>query len=127
MKVLLIEDDYWCVDILSIRLQSLGCEVLVATNPQDGLQLAETAMPDLILTDLKLEHSLESGARMIQALRALPATAKTPLYVTSAYVYHDNDLPEMAGLADGYLPKPFKMPQLKQIIARHRPDAVATA
>jgi CheY-like chemotaxis protein len=127
MKVLLIEDDYWCVDILSIRLQSLGCEILVASNPTDGLQLATTAAPDLILTDLKLEHSLESGAQMIKALREHPATAATPLYVTSAYVYHDSDLPEMAGLADGYLPKPFKTPQLQAIIARHRPDAIATA
>lgn len=121
MKVLLIEDDFWCVDILSIRLRSMGCDVTVATHAAEGLERAETGAFDLILSDLKLQNSLETGANMLRALRALLATRDTPIYVTSAYVYHDTDMPELAGLVDGHLPKPFKFRQLEAIIDRHRP------
>lgn len=121
MKVLLIEDDFWCVDILSIRLRSLGCDVTVAVTASQGLEQAETGGYDLILTDLKLQNSLETGAELLRALRATPATTNAPIYLASAYVYHEGDMPELAGLVDGHLPKPFKFKQLQAIVERHKP------
>ena len=117
MQVLLIEDDYWCVDILSIRLRSMGCEVTVATTADEGLAQARTGAFDLILTDLKLQNSLETGIEMLKAMRA---TTRTPIYVASAYLYRESDMPEIVGLVDGHLPKPFRFRQLEAIVDRHR-------
>lgn len=117
MQVLLIEDDYWCVDILSIRLRSMGCEVTVATTADEGLARARTGAFDLILTDLKLQNSLDTGIEMLKAMRA---TTGTPIYVASAYLYRETDMPEIAGLVDGHLPKPFRFSQLQAIVDRHK-------
>ena len=53
-KILLIEDNEMNRDMLSRRLIRRGYEVVLATNGQEGLALARSVGPDLILMDLSL-------------------------------------------------------------------------
>lgn len=53
-KILLIEDSEPNRDMLSRRLKRRGYEILTAETGEEGLSLARTEMPDLILMDITL-------------------------------------------------------------------------
>ncbi len=53
-KILLVEDNEMNRDMLSRRLQRRGYEVVIATDGQEGLDLAGSSSPDVILMDMSL-------------------------------------------------------------------------
>ena len=116
MKVLVIEDDPTAADLLQTRLKNLGCEPLLALDAEDGMRLARTAGPDLILLDLKLDDTITSGMQLLKLLRADPQTAQIPVFIHSIYMAARGDVPEAEALADGYLLKPFKLRELQGIL-----------
>ncbi|SVC94766.1 uncharacterized protein METZ01_LOCUS347620, partial [marine metagenome] len=54
MKILLVEDNELNRDMLSRRLKRKGFTVLSATNGQEGIDVAISENPDIILMDLSL-------------------------------------------------------------------------
>lgn len=116
MRVLVIEDDATSQELLKLRLQALNCEVVVAETADDGLAYAAESQPDLIITDLKLDGMLNQGVRLVDMLRSDPRTSHIPLIVHSIFVAHPSDMPEALPKADGYLLKPFKFQDLKNVL-----------
>ena len=53
-KILLVEDNEMNRDMLSRRLQKKGYEVFMAVNGEQGVKMAQSLMPDLILMDMSL-------------------------------------------------------------------------
>ena len=53
-KVLIIDDEPELVEIYSESLKNAGYSVIIAGNGADGLKLARSEKPDLILLDLKM-------------------------------------------------------------------------
>ena len=53
-KILLVEDNESNRDLLARRLARCGYEVVIAVDGNEGVQLAQTEAPDLILTDMSL-------------------------------------------------------------------------
>lgn len=116
MRVLVIEDDATSQELLKLRLEALDCDVVLAETAEDGLALASSAEPDLIITDLKLDGLLNKGVTVVDTLRADPKTSHIPLIVHSIFVSHPADMPEALPKADGYLLKPFKFQDLKSVL-----------
>ncbi len=73
-KVLLVEDNEMNRDMLSRRLARRGFEVLMAVDGEQGVQMAKTEMPDLILMDMSLPVLDGWGARA----RSRPKPALNP-------------------------------------------------
>ncbi len=65
--VLIIEDEAALLRVLSDKLSSEGLSVLEATNGEEGLKLALTRHPDLILLDIVLPKVW--GLNMLKSLR----------------------------------------------------------
>lgn len=126
MKVLLIEDDGPCAELLGLRLNQLGFEVLTAQDADTALGLARAHRPALVLSDLKLGGEIFAGERLIRALRADPLTAGVPMVVHSVYMRDTLDMPELAPLIDAVLPKPFAFKQLRALIDDLLPMAIAS-
>jgi CheY-like chemotaxis protein len=82
-KILIVEDneDNW--DILSRRLGRRGYEIVRARNGQEGLSLAESARPDLILMDMNLP--VIDGWEATRRLKAAEATAAIPVIAVTAH------------------------------------------
>ena len=53
-KILLIEDNEQNRDALARRLQRRGYDVIMAVDGQQGIAMAQSELPDLILMDLNL-------------------------------------------------------------------------
>ena len=123
MKVLVIEDDEASIELLTLRLEALGCEVAAARDPVAGLALAEASRPDLMIVDLKMDHDPATGIRLIGRLKADPRFAGVPLAVHSVFVAHPGEAPAALPEVEGYLPKPFKLADLRALIDRVRESA----
>lgn len=81
-RILVVEHNELGRDVLVRRLIATGFEVLVASNGDEGLRLAETARPDLILMDLHMP--LLDGWECCRRLKASPATRDIALIAVTA-------------------------------------------
>jgi CheY-like chemotaxis protein len=84
-KILIIEDQAPMRRNIALMLELEGFEVLVAENGRKGLELAKTAVPDLILCDVMMPEM--DGHGVVQLLRADPRTATVPLIFLTARTY----------------------------------------
>jgi CheY-like chemotaxis protein len=82
-KILLVEDNEMNSDMLSRRLQRKGHEVLVAMDGAQGVELAQSENPDLILMDMSLP--VLDGWEATQQLKASPETSGIPIIALTAH------------------------------------------
>ena len=83
-KVLYVEDNDDNVYMLSRRLRRNGFEVIVAGNGQEGVTLAESELPDIILMDLSLP--VVDGWEATRRLKQSASTSDIPVIALSAHV-----------------------------------------
>jgi CheY-like chemotaxis protein len=86
-SVLIIDDDSDFVRAIQALLEASGHKVRSASNGRDGLPLAKTTQPDLILLDVMMSERTE-GFFVLQEIRRIPALSKTPVIVLSS-IYSD--------------------------------------
>jgi CheY-like chemotaxis protein len=112
IRVLYVEDDKILQSSLAQILQILGYEVACADNGKQGVEKAESWLPDIILMDMRMP--IMSGDQAIQILRSKPATAKIPIFVLSAFTdAKTRDLCKQVG-ANKFFTKP---PDIRKIDA----------
>lgn len=110
MKILLVEDNEMNLDMLSRRLERKGFEVVIATDGAQGLELAQSEAPDLILMDMSLP--VMDGWEATRRIRALPEISATPIIALTAHaVTGDRERCFEAGCNE-YETKPVKFDQL---------------
>jgi diguanylate cyclase (GGDEF)-like protein len=112
--ILVIEDEPAISRLLRDTLEAEGFTVLTAATGEDGIAIALSELPQLILLDLMLPGI--DGFEVVRQLRANERTAHVPVLVLSAR--HDVDYKVRAlQTANDYLTKPFNADEL---IARIR-------
>ncbi len=112
-SVLVIEDEPQIRRLLRTSLGANRFEVLEAANGRDGLEMAASQKPEVIILDLGLPDM--DGLAIIKALRA--AGGKTPIVVLSSRGEEATKVEALNTGADDYVTKPFGMAEL---IARLR-------
>jgi CheY-like chemotaxis protein len=109
-RILLVEDNEMNRDMLSRRLQRKGYSVAMAMDGEQGLSMACTEMPDLILMDISLPFL--DGCDVTRRLKANPRTRHIPLIVLTAHaLVRDRDRAFDAG-CDDYDTKPVDFVRL---------------
>lgn len=78
-KILIVEDDRTLLKALKIKFGSQGFEVLEAFDGEEGLKLASTEKPDLILLDILMPKM--NGNEMIDKLRELMLDKLPPVVI----------------------------------------------
>lgn len=110
-RILVIEDDSAIVELLTIHLRDLGCEVSTAPNGSVGLEAAQGGNFDLIILDIMLP-----GLNGLEICRRIRQTDNhTPILMLTAL---SEEIDKVMGLetgADDYLTKPFSV---REFIAR---------
>ena len=116
-KILIVEDNEMNRDMLSRRLQRKGYEVAIAVDGQQGVEMAQTGMPDLILMDMSLP--VLDGWDATRQLKANETTRSIPVIALTAHAMAgDRDKALDAG-CDDYDTKPIEMPRLLEKIEAH--------
>jgi two-component system cell cycle response regulator DivK len=115
-KLLYIEDNELNRDMLSRRLQRRGFEVLIAVDGEQGLSIAASEKPDLILMDMSLP--VVDGWEATRRLKAAPDTQAIPIIGLTAHAMStDRDKCLEAG-CDDYDTKPVELERLLEKIER---------
>ena len=113
-KILIVDDTTDILIVVSRRLQSWGYEALTAESGEEGLQLAEQHVPDLILLDIMMPRM--KGRDVCARLKANPKTAKIPVIFLTALGLADHIKAGLDLGADDYIVKPFEPAELKERI-----------
>src|ERR1700690_3062930 len=103
-KILLVEDNEMNRDMLSRRLMRKDFEVVMAVDGQQGIDMAASEKPDLILMDISLP--VVNGWDATRAIRANPATAKIPIIALTANAMATDRVEALAAGCDDYDTKP---------------------
>jgi CheY-like chemotaxis protein len=82
-KVLVVEDNEMNRDMLSRRLKRKGYEVLIAVDGEEGVAIAHSEAPDLILMDMSLP--VLDGWEATRHLKAAPDTQSIPIIALTAH------------------------------------------
>jgi CheY-like chemotaxis protein len=109
-KVLLVEDNEMNRDMLSRRLERNGYEVLMAIDGQQGVEIAETAKPDIILLDMSLP--VLSGWDAAQVLKKSEKSKMIPIIALTAHAMAGDKEKAIAAGCDDYDTKPIDLPRL---------------
>lgn len=97
-------------DMLSRRLERRGFKVAMAVDGKQGLEMADTASPDLILLDLSLPEM--DGWEVLRHLKQDAKTKEVPVIALTAHaLVTDRDRALQAGF-DDYDIKPVELPRL---------------
>jgi DNA-binding response OmpR family regulator len=78
-KIAIVEDDYAIASMYDFKLRACGYHVATAPDGEEGLALAETFAPDLILLDLMLPNM--TGSELLEKLRQTEWGAKIRVIV----------------------------------------------
>jgi len=109
-KILIVEDNELNRDMLSRRLQRRGYDISVAIDGLQGLDVARSRMPDLILMDMSLPRM--DGWEVTRLLKAEPSTSHIPIIALTAHaMLSDRDKAFAAGCNE-YDTKPVEFQRL---------------
>lgn len=109
-KILLVEDNDMNRDMLSRRLRRKGFEVVLAVNGQEGVSMAGSEAPDLVLMDLSLP--IMDGWEATRALKSDPATSAIPVIALTAHAMEGDKDKAMEAGCDDYDTKPVNLARL---------------
>ena len=113
-RILLVEDNEMNRDMLSRRLERKGYSVTIAHDGEQGLSLACSQMPDLIVMEISLP--LIDGCEVTRRLKANPSTRHIPVIALTAHaLLTDREMAFAAG-CDDYDTKPIDFVRLNEKI-----------
>jgi CheY-like chemotaxis protein len=78
-KILIVEDEAMLADVMRDEFVNAGFDVSVARDGQEGLAMAQSVHPDLMLVDVLMPKM--DGITMLKNLRTNPEFAKIPASV----------------------------------------------
>jgi CheY-like chemotaxis protein len=109
-RILLVEDNEMNRDMLSRRLVRSGYEVLIAAQGDQGVELARTASPDLVLMDMSLP--VLDGWEATRRLKGDPATREIPVIALTAHAMSGDREKARAAGCDDFDTKPVDYARL---------------
>ena len=95
VRVLVIDDERANLDLMETMLTPAGFGVLRANGGQEGIDMAKSQLPNLILLDLMMPEV--TGFDVVEALRAEEVTRSIPIMVLTAKGLTDNDKQALNG------------------------------
>lgn len=109
-KILLVEDNEMNRDMLSRRLRRKGFDVVIALDGQQGVDMASSEAPDLILLDMSLP--VMDGWTAAGVLKQDPGTGGIPIIALTAHAMDTDRQRALEAGCDDYDTKPVNLSRL---------------
>ena len=113
-KILLVEDNEMNRDMLSRRLERRGYQVVMAFDGEQGVAMAKTEMPNLILMDMSLP--LIDGWEATRRIKEAPETRGIPVIALTSHAMAGDRERALAAGCDDYDSKPVELARLLEKI-----------
>jgi len=121
MKILYVEDNDDNIYVLKSRLKRAGYEVIIATDGGQGVTMAASEQPDLILMDLSLP--VIDGWEATRRIKAAPETRHIPVIAVTAHAMSGDREKALAAGCDDFDTKPVELPRLLEKIRAFAPGS----
>jgi DNA-binding response OmpR family regulator len=105
LSVLVVDDDPVILRLLQVNFELEGIEVVTAPDGEEGLIIAQSDPPDLVISDIMMPKV--NGLELLAALRSSPETAAMPVILLSAKAQVADVQRGLELGADDYVTKPF--------------------
>jgi len=125
MKILVVDDDPNMRELVGYNLRLDGHEVLHASSAAEGILAAQSEAPNLILLDVMMPEM--DGLEALPILKRDPRTAQIPVFMLTAKGRMGDVERAFAVGADDYIPKPFDLAKLSQMVAQKLGQTAAPA
>jgi diguanylate cyclase len=118
VKVLVVDDDPDCRDMVKDILHERGAEVALAASADEALDAIAAQRPDVLVSDIAMPDV--DGFALVQRVRSLPdeRLATLPALALSAFARERDELHARQVGFDGYVPKPLNAAALLREIER---------
>ena len=114
-RILLVDDDPEIIESMRAVLESRGYQILVARDGNQGLAMAESDRPDLVVLDMMMPK--RSGFLVLEKLRRSSPNPLRVIMITANEGSRHKAYAEMLGV-DDYIRKPFAMDRLLDSVNR---------
>lgn len=115
MKVLIVEDTKTITSLLQVYLMGWGLEFVEAKDGEEGLRLARTSRPDLVITDVRMPKM--DGFELCAALRSDKELFSVPIVLlTTLRDEASRQKGRLVG-ATAFLSKPVSVDELREKVA----------
>jgi len=104
-KILIIEDNEQNLYLVSFILEKHGYEVFAARDGQEGISMAVSIKPDLILLDIQLP--VMDGYAVASQLRANAELDQIPIIAVTSYAMTGDREKTIKAGCNGYIEKPI--------------------
>jgi len=104
-RILVVEDHEDNRRILRDLLTSVGFEIIEAVTGEEGVTLAKTHRPDLILMDIQLPGL--DGYEATRRIKANPALRQIPIIAVTSYALSGDEVKAKEAGCDDYVTKPY--------------------
>ena len=115
-KILLVEDNEMNRDMLSRRLTRRGYTVVIAEDGQQGVDMATSERPDLILMDMSLP--VMDGWEATRRIKESGATNSIPVIALTAHAMSEDRDQALAAGCEDFDTKPVELDRLLEKINR---------
>ena len=113
-KILLVEDNEMNRDMLSRRLGRKGFQVVMAIDGAEGVAMARSETPDIILMDMSLP--VLDGWEATRQIRSSPGIGAIPIIALTAHAMSGDRQKALDAGCDDYDTKPIELPRLVEKI-----------
>jgi two-component system cell cycle response regulator DivK len=118
-RILVVEDTEDNRQIMRDLLSSAGYDLVEAQDGAEGVAMAKSQRPDLILMDIQLP--VLDGYEATRRIKADPALSHIPVIAVTSYALSGDEAKTRAAGCDGYVAKPFSPRQLLQKVREYLP------
>ncbi|MDX1764696.1 MAG: sigma-54 dependent transcriptional regulator [bacterium] len=113
-EILVIDDEKRMHRILQLSLEALGHRVTAAASGLEGVELARTRLPSLVITDMKMPGM--SGMEVLSAMKEMEEDV--PVIIMTAYGTVETAVEAMKAGAFDYILKPFDISEMEVIVEK---------
>src|SRR5258705_1905015 len=120
-RILVVEDTEDNRQIIRDLLTSFDYQLIEAVDGAEGVAMAQSEHPDLILMDIQLP--VMDGYEATRRIRAIPELVQVPIIAVTSYALSGDEAKTRGAGCGGYVAKPFSPRPLLAKIREFLPDA----
>ena len=114
-RALVIEDHPVNLELTALLLEQAGFEVIAAGTAEEGLTLARTEAPDVVVMDISLPGM--DGLEATRILKADPQTRGIPVLAATSHAMKGDEEEALAAGCDGFVAKPLDTRTFAETVA----------
>ncbi len=111
-KILIVEDDVNNRDLIARLVELMGHEPILAVDGAQGVALARSMLPDLIVMDMGLP--VLNGWQATHRIKSQPATSHIPILALTAYALTEDRTRSLDAGCDDFETKPIDFNRFRE-------------